>query len=176
MRPIPVAVAAALAIAAVTSGAGAQRPDSQINPKSLALLQEGEAQRAAGNFTASAEMIETALALDPRNRAAYVALARTAQAQGLSGKAIRLYREALALEPNDLAALSGQGEALVSKGAVERAKLNLTRIRSLCKAECAPATTLAAAIAKGPPPAVVAAQSATTVPPKGKEGETRKPE
>jgi len=65
--------------------------------------------------------------------------------------------------------------ALVDKGAVEQAKANLAKIRGLCKAECPPAATLAAAIAKGPPPAVMTAQNATTVPPKGKEGETQKP-
>jgi hypothetical protein len=52
---------------------------------------------------------------------------------------------------------------------MERARANLARVRALCKAECAPATELAAAIAKGPPAALVAAQNATKVPPKGGE-------
>jgi hypothetical protein len=86
-----------------------------------------------------------------------------------------MYREALALEPNDVAALAGQGEAMVQKGAVERAKANLARIKTLCKTACAPATTLAAVIAKGPPPAVVTAQVSPTVPPKGEEAVTTKP-
>ena len=63
------------------------------------------------------------------------------------------------LEPNDLSALTGQGEALVERGAVERAKQNLARIKSVCKAACPQAQTLASVIAKGPPPQIVTAQA-----------------
>jgi Tfp pilus assembly protein PilF len=175
MRFSPIAVALSLALATVSSGVQGQKPDDQINPRSLAMLEQGEAARKAGNLVAANDALETALALDPRNRAAFVALGRVAQAQALPGKAIRMYREALALEPNDIGALGGQGEAMVQKGAVERAKANLVRIRTLCKADCAPATQLAAVIAKGPPPAVVTAQASDTVPPKGKEVTTTKP-
>lgn len=175
MRFSPIALALTLALATVSSGGQSQRPDDQINPRSLALLQQGEAARKAGNLAAANDALETALAIDPRNRAAFIALGKVAQAQSLPGKAIRMYREALALEPNDVAALGGQGEAMVQKGAVERAKANLARIRALCKVDCAPATQLAAAIANGPPRAVVTAQASETVPPKGKEATTIKP-
>lgn len=175
MRFSPIALALSLALATVSSGVQGQKPDDQINPRSLALLQQGEAARKAGNLAAANDALETALAIDPRNRAAFVALGRVAQAQALPGKAIRMYREALALEPNDVAALGGQGEAMVQKGAVERAKANLARIKTLCKADCPSATQLAAVIAKGPPPAVVTAQAASTVPPKGEEETTTKP-
>jgi Tfp pilus assembly protein PilF len=117
---------------------------------------------AAGQHSQAIDMLETALAVDPRNRQAYVALARVAQAQKLPGKATRLYAEALKLEPNDVGALAGQGEALVQRGAVERAKRNLERIKTLCKNPCPHATTLAAAIAKGPPPEVVTARANAT--------------
>ena len=170
------AIALAAVMAVASSMGSGQKPDDQINPRSIALMQAGETARRAGDLSGAADLIETALAVDPRNRAAFVALGRVAQAQQLPGKAIRLYREALVLEPNDVAALAGQGEAMVQKGAVERAKVNLTRIRTLCKAApCAPATTLAAAIAKGPPPAVVTAQATTVVPPKGQEATTVEP-
>ncbi|AGH48305.1 MULTISPECIES: hypothetical protein [Sphingomonas] len=169
MRLSPIALVISLAFATVSSVGYGQKPDDQINPRSLALMQQGEAARRAGNLVAANDYLETALAVDPRNRAAFVALGRVAQAQELPGKAIRFYREALALEPNDLAALTAQGEALVQKGAVDRAKANLARIRTLCKAECGQATELAAAIAKGPPPAVVTAQAGTTVAPKSQE-------
>ncbi|HEX8445841.1 MAG TPA: hypothetical protein VF649_04430 [Sphingomonas sp.] len=170
------AIALSLALAVASSMGSTQKPDDQINPRSIALMQAGVAAQRAGNLPGASDLIETALAVDPRNRAAYLALARVAQAQALPGKAIRLYREALTLEPNDINALSGQGEAMVQKGAVERAKVNLTRIRTICKtAACAPATTLAAAIAKGPPPAVLTAQASPVVPPKGKETTAVKP-
>jgi Flp pilus assembly protein TadD len=83
----------------------------------------------------------------------------------LPGKAIKFYFEALQLEPNDLNALAGQGEALVQRGAVERARRNLDRIKTLCHNACPQATTLAAVIAKGPPPEVLAAQRPDSVPP-----------
>ena len=92
MRFSPIAVALALSLAAVSSVGNGQKPDDQINPKSIALLQQGEAYRRAGNLSGANDAIETALAVDPRNRAAFLALARVAQAQQLPGKAIRLYR------------------------------------------------------------------------------------
>jgi len=169
MRFSPVASAMSVTLLVVSSGVSGQKADDQINPKSMTLLAEGQAELKAGNLTAANDALETALAVDPRNRAAFVTLGRVAQAQQLPGKAIRMYFEALALEPNDVAALSAQGEAMVQKGAVERARANLARVRTLCKSECAPATELAAAIAKGPPPAVVAAKNNDKVPPKGEE-------
>jgi Tfp pilus assembly protein PilF len=173
MRISPPALALALALACVSSSSLGQKPDDQIDPRSIALLQQGQAAIRAGNLAGAEDLIETALAVDPRNRAAYNALGQVATAQGLTGKAVRFYREALVLDPNDTAALAGQGVALVDKGAVERARANLVRIKSLCKTDCAPATTLAAAIAKGPPPAVVTAQNSATVPPKGKEAQSQ---
>ena len=151
MRYSSVALAAALAVVCMGTSLSGQKPDDRIDPRSMALLAQGRAAKAAGNLDGAADLLETAAAVDPRNRGAFVTLAEVAQARGLPGKAIRLYREALLLEPNDVAALGGQGEALVARGAVIRAQANLARIRTLCKSGCAPATELAAAIAKGPP-------------------------
>lgn len=159
MRLTPIALSVALALATMATAGHGQRPDDQINPRSIALLQQGQALTAAGQYNQAIDMLETALAVDPRNRQAYSALARVAQAQKLPGKATRLYGEALKLEPNDVGALAGQGEALVQRGAVERAKRNLARIKTLCKEPCPHATTLAAVIAKGPPPEVVTARA-----------------
>ncbi|HMI20731.1 MAG TPA: tetratricopeptide repeat protein [Sphingomonas sp.] len=174
MRFSPVALVLALGLATLSSSSFGQRRDDQIDPRSLALLHQGEALRAAGNFTGAEDMLESALAIDPRNRSAYVALGRVAQGQGLPGKAVRFYRDALALDPNDLTALAGQGEAMVQKGAVERARVNLARINQLCKGSCPQAVALNAAIAKGPPVEVAVAQATTKVPPKGQEAETQK--
>lgn len=164
MRLTPVALSVAIAVATMASAGHSQRADDQINPKSLALLKEGQSLTAAARYVEATDALETALAVDPRNRAAYVALAKVAQGQKLPGKATKLYAEALKLEPNDVGALAGQGEAMVERGAVERAKRNLERIKTLCKEPCPQATTLAAAIAKGPPAEVVTAQAATKVP------------
>ncbi|MCP3733602.1 tetratricopeptide repeat protein [Sphingomonas sp. RP10(2022)] len=151
MRVTSVAIAAALTLVCVSTSLNGQRPDDQIDARSLQLLAQGRAAKAAGNLDGATDLIETALAVDPRNRQAFIVLADVAEARGLPGKAIRLYREALTLEPNDIAALQGQGEALVAKGAVAIAKGNLARIRTLCKAGCPEANQLAATIAKGPP-------------------------
>ena len=161
MRYTSVAIAAALAMVSISTSLHGQRPDDQIDGKSLALLEQGRAARAAGNVDGAIDLLETAVAVDPRNREAFIALAQVSEARGLPGKAIRLYREALLLEPNDVNALKGQGEALVAKGAVSRAKENLARVRALCKSNCPQATALAAVIAKGPPVA-----TAQAVPPK----------
>ena len=110
-----------------------------------------DAERAAGNLDGATDTLETALAVDPRNRAAFIALAQVANQRDLPGKAIRLYREALLLEPNDRQALAGQGDALVHKGALTQARANLIKLKTLCKGQCPEATMLAATIAKGPP-------------------------
>ena len=59
-----------------------------------------------------------------------------------------LDREALRLDPNDIAALAGQGEAMIQRGAVEKARRNLVRIEALCTSTCTEAGRLLAAIDK----------------------------
>lgn len=162
MRSLPLALAGALALVSVSTSLYGQRPAAPIDARSQQLLAQGRAARVAGNLDAATDLLETAVVVDPRNRAAFILLAQIAEARNLPGKAIRLYREALELEPNDPVALAGQGEALVMKGAVNRARDNLTRLRAVCRGACPQATELAAAIAKGPPAAT--AQAATTVP------------
>ena len=151
MRFSTVAVAAALTVVSVSTSLSGQRPDDQIDARSLQLLQQGRTLKAAGNLDGATDMLETSVAVDPRNRAAFIELAQVAEARELPGKAIRLYREALLLEPNDVVALKGQGSALVMKGAVVRARDNLAKIRTICKSACPEAGQLAAIIAKGPP-------------------------
>ncbi len=151
MRFSTVAVAAALTVVSVSTSLSGQRPDDQIDARSLQLLQQGRTLKASGNLDGATDMLETSVAVDPRNRAAFIELAQVAEARELPGKAIRLYREALLLEPNDVVALKGQGSALVMKGAVVRARDNLTKIRTICKGACPEASQLAAIIAKGPP-------------------------
>ncbi|MFW2852452.1 tetratricopeptide repeat protein [Sphingomonas sp. TX0543] len=156
MRFSSVAIAASLALVSISTSLHGQRPDDQIDPRSMALLAQGRAAMAAGNLDGAGDALESAVAVDPRNRQAFIVMAEVAEARGLSGKAIRFYREALTLEPNDPVALKGQGEALVSKGAMARAKENLAKLRTVCKGDCPQANALAAVIAKGPPPIATA--------------------
>lgn len=158
MRFSPIAIAVSLTLATVSSALHGQRTDDDINPRSVELVAEGRAALAAGDAVRALGLVESALAVDPRNRDGFVALAEVARARDLPGLAIRYYREALSMEPNDLAALEGQGEVLVERGAVERARQNLTRIEAICETDCPPADSLAAAIAAGPPARELAVQ------------------
>lgn len=133
--------------------AAAQKPDDQIAARSITLQHQGEASLAAGNYAAANDALETALAVDPRNRAVFVDLARVATRQKLFGKAIRFTGKALSLEPNDRDALAVQGVAMVEAGATARAQQNLARLQSLCaRSACPQQAELGAAIARGPTP------------------------
>lgn len=138
----------------------AQKTDDQIAPLSVQLQKQGEAQMAAGNFLSAGDSLETALSVDPRNRAVFVDLARVSTRQKLFGKAIRYTNKALALEPNDRDALAVQGVAMVELGATPRAQQNLAKLQSLCGKGCPQLSELGAAITRGPTPLPV-----KTVPP-----------
>ena len=127
-----------------------QRPDDQILPRSLELQHQAEAQFSAGKLTEAADLLETAVAVDPRNRAAFVDLARVAKQEKLFGKAVRLTNEALQLEPNDLEAIEVQGEAMVELGAIPRARENLAKLQKLCSNNCRQVAQLSNAISRGP--------------------------
>jgi len=165
MRLTPIALAAAIVAATMASSGFSQRPDDQIDPRSAVLVEQAQQLTAAGRHDEAIDSLETALAVDPRNRAAYIALGRVAQAQRLPGKAIGFYADALRLEPNDVNALGGQGEAYVQRGAVERARANLARLRTLCGQPCPQAQQLAGAIDRGPPAEVLSAQRPEQAPP-----------
>ena len=159
MRFTPASIALAIVLTTVSSVGLSQRPDAQIEPRSIEWQKAGAAAFAAGNLSGATDALESALAVDPRNRAAYIDLAQVARAQGLQGKAIRYYREALTREPRNLAAIAGEGEALVEKGAVEMAKGSLAKLESLCGESCPETQTLSATIAAGPPARVQTAEA-----------------
>ena len=158
MRLTPIVLTLAIAAATMAGAGQSQRPDDQIDPRSTALVQQAQTHSAAGRLDEANDLLETALAVDPRNRAAYIALGHVAQAQRLPGKAVRYYADALRMEPNDVNALAGQGEAYVQRGAVERARRNLERVQTLCHQPCPQAQQLATVIQRGPPADVLAAQ------------------
>ncbi|HKR18317.1 MAG TPA: hypothetical protein VJM79_03345 [Rhizorhapis sp.] len=149
MRFTPASIALALALATVSSAGIGQKPDAQIDPMSVAWLEKGEASQKAGDLQGANDAYETSLAIDPRNRKAFSALGEVARLQGLTGKSIRFYREALLLDPTDLDALAGQGEAMVDKGAIAKAKENLAKMKNICRSTCGEIAMLSAAIEKG---------------------------
>ena len=139
--------AAGLALAAP---ALSQRADDQILPKSAELQKQARQAIAAGKLQQAEDLLETALAVDPRNRGAFVDIARVAEKQHLFGKAIRMTNKALALEPNDPDAIAVQGEAMVELGATARAQANLQKLQAICKGGCPQIAQLSGAISRGP--------------------------
>jgi Tfp pilus assembly protein PilF len=164
MRISTLALAAGLILASHAVPGVAQRPDAAIDPLSMALTSTAVEAQATGNLDAATGYFESALAVDPRNRNAFIGLAQIARVQGLPGKAIGFYREALLIEPRDVAALAGQGEAMVEKGAVELAKQKLVEVRRHCRDKCTEIAALEAAIAKGEAKRTVSAEAVVPKP------------
>jgi Tfp pilus assembly protein PilF len=69
MRFTPPTLALAALFAVVSSVGVTKAPDSQIDPVSLAWAAKGDAARNAGDLDAANDAYESALAVDPRNRA-----------------------------------------------------------------------------------------------------------
>ncbi len=162
MRLSPFSLALAASVMLSTS-VTAQRPDDQIAPQSVALVKQGDADLAAGKIESANDNYEAALAADPRNRGAFVSLARSAQRQQLFGKAVRLTNKALLIEPGDRDALQVQGEAMVQLGALPRARENLAKLQKLCAKGCPQFASLNAAITRGPNVAVAKTDPAKKV-------------
>ncbi|HEX5259185.1 MAG TPA: tetratricopeptide repeat protein [Sphingomicrobium sp.] len=149
---------AAIALAAPVAG---QRSDDQIQPKSVQLMHQGEALMAAAKLEDSENALESALAVDPRNRWAYIDIARVAEKQHLFGKAVRMTDKALLIDPNDPDAIAVQGEAMVEMGAIARAQQNLQKLQQICGPKsCSQVAQLSAAISRGP--AVASAKTPDT--------------
>lgn len=149
MRFAPAAAALSIVFAVQASMGSAQgyEPD----PRAQALVEEGQASLAAGQTQDAIDAFEAALAVDPGFTQIYLELAEAARADGLQGKAIHYYREAQERDPENLAAISGEGEALVEKGALAAARQNLERLETLCGSTCVETVQLSAAIDRGPP-------------------------
>ena len=169
MRFSPAAVALSLVFATVSSASFGQSADVEIKPRSVEYMKLGEAAQNRNELDLAADLYETALVVDPRNGSAFIALAQIARVQQLPGKAIRMYREALILDPNNLDALAGQGEALIQRGALEKARVNLSRIETLCRSRCAQNDQLASAIKLAEKKPVLSAEAVTPKPKIGDE-------
>nr|WP_240049052.1 tetratricopeptide repeat protein [Parerythrobacter lutipelagi] len=157
MRYAPLAAALSLALA-VTSSMGAAG-EREASPRAAMLIAEGKAALDAGQPQKAIDAFEAALVVDPAYTGTYLHLAEAARRDGMQGKAIAYYREVLTRDPDNFAAISGEGEALVEKGALEKAKTNLAKLESECGSGCAETQELATAIARGPQPRVLAAEN-----------------
>ncbi|WP_374405425.1 tetratricopeptide repeat protein [Pelagerythrobacter sp.] len=157
MRFAPAAAALSLIVAITASvGQGAER---DADPRAAMLVTEGRAALEADQPQRAIDAFEAALAIDPGYTAIFLDLAQASRAEGMQGKAIHYYREALVRDPGNLAAISGEGAALVEKGALEKARANLSKLTSMCGAGCAETRQLAAAIEAGPRQPVLTAEA-----------------
>jgi len=147
MRFAPAAAALSLFLATTASvtSAGDKAPDARAE----SLILQGEASLAAGDTQGAIDAFEAALAVDPAYTPIFVHLAEAVRANGLQGKAIRYYREALARDPDNFAAIAGEGAATCREGAIEKAKRNLARLQSMCGDNCPETVALRSSIATG---------------------------
>jgi tetratricopeptide (TPR) repeat protein len=158
MRYTPAALALSL-VALLTASVGYSAPPQPLDPRAATLVAQGRGELAAGRIDAAIDAYEAALAIQPGSVAVLVQLADATRRQGMQGKALHYYREALAADPQNVTAISGEGSALVEKGAVEKARRNLTRLEGLCGSSCDATRQLAAAISKGASPRMVSAEA-----------------
>lgn len=163
MRFTPPVLALSL-LAAVTSSVGYSAPPTvAADPRAKALLQQGQSALDAGQPEKATDAFEAALAVEPGSPQVLVALAQASRREGMQGKALHYYREALDIDPQNVSAIAGEGGALAEKGALEKAKLNLAKLEGLCGSSCPATRDLEAAIARGP---VVRAKTADAAPAK----------
>jgi tetratricopeptide (TPR) repeat protein len=112
------------------------------------LAARAQSAAALNKTTEALDLYESAVAADPKNIAAYVGLGRTYEAAGMQGRALRYYRLALDINPNDLGALEAQALGMMAKGAPTKAQAPLDRIRKLCPKSCPTLVRVDAAFAK----------------------------
>lgn len=163
MRYTPAALALSL-LAAVTASVSLSAPPTPLDPRAAVLVAEGRKALSAGDANGAIDAYESALVIQPGHVAILLNLAEATRKQGLQGKALRYYREVLEAEPGNVFAISGEGVALVEKGAVDRARRNLSRLEQICGSGCVPAKDLAAAIRQGPAPQIVTAEAVQAKP------------
>jgi tetratricopeptide (TPR) repeat protein len=88
------------------------RPQSDASGASGALLQQAQAQRAAGSFPAARASLERALRLDPNNAVLWLELGELELQTGNSAQAASMARKALTLAGRD-ARLTGRADRLL---------------------------------------------------------------
>lgn len=148
MRFSPAAIVLSSLLLTVSSVSFSQNQDDIIGARATIFMEKGANSAEAEQYDDAIDWYETALAIHPRNRKAYIALAQIAEKQQLTGKAITLYKEVLEINPNDQTALIQQGRLFAIKGAINRAEDNLARLKLLCGVNCSKNETLKVAISQ----------------------------
>lgn len=163
MRYLPAALALSL-LATVTTSVTNSAPPQPLDPRAALLVAEGHKMLAAGKLDAAIDAYESALVVQPGSAPVLLSLAEATRRQGMQGKALHYYRDALEADPGNLLAIAGEGAALVEKGAIEKARRNLSRLEGLCGQDCDATRQLSSAIARGPMQRVLTAEAVTPTP------------
>ena len=128
MRISLLALGAGLVLASLPVASDAQRADNDILPQSVALMNQGQAAQAKGDLDAAIDAYESALAADPRNRSAIIALAQVA-------------RRACRARPSAFIAKRCCSNPTTSPRWRGRAKRSPTRARSNWRAKSSPTSS-----------------------------------
>jgi tetratricopeptide (TPR) repeat protein len=140
-----VAVTAMLLMSTAAVAKPTVSPTANISQQ---LVARGQIAAAQNKATEALDLYEAALAADPKNMSAYLGLGRAYENLGMQGKALRYYRLALEINPNDLLLLEAQAIGMIAKGAPTKAQAPLDRIRKLCPKGCPSLARVDAAFAK----------------------------
>ncbi|MBV1917135.1 MAG: hypothetical protein KUG65_03630 [Sphingomonadaceae bacterium] len=158
MRFTPAALALSL-LAGVTSSIAYSKSGDELSQRAARLLSHGHAEIAEGRVNSAIDAYEAALVVQPGSASVLVSLAEATRAQDMQGKALHYYREALDSDPRNLMAIAGEGAALAEKGALNKARRSLARLKGMCGTDCDATQKLAAVLAKEPTPQVVRAEA-----------------
>ena len=112
------------------------------------LIRQAQAALAANKSTDALNIFESAAAVDPNNAAPYLGMAKAYEQLGLRGKALRYYREALTINPNDVDALEAQAIGMIARGKPEQARVDLDRLHKICLKGCTATARVEAALSK----------------------------
>ncbi len=159
MRFTPVALALSL-VAALSSSVSYSAPREKFDEQTKALLALGDSDLKAGRVNEAIGAYEAALVRQPGSVTIVLRMAEATRANGMQGKALHYYRKALAEDPRNVTAIAGEGAALAEKGAVEKARLNLTRLEGICGSNCDATRELAEVIDSRPTQQLVTAEAA----------------
>lgn len=93
---------------------------------------EGKAAADAGRYQKAISILSEVVKAEANNADAWNLLGYSSRKLKKYENAAKYYNYALQLDPNHLGALEYQGELFIDLGAVDNAKANLARLRSLC--------------------------------------------
>ncbi len=144
MKTLNIFLSASLCLAFAAQGLA---KSASVNP-ALNLIRQAQTAMVANKPTDALNFYESAAALDPNNAAPYIGMAKAYEQLGLRGKALRYYREALMINPNDQDALEAQAIGMIARGKPDQARANLDRLHRICVKGCPSIAHVEAALSK----------------------------